>query len=349
VEHIGIDLGSRESQICVRQGDGAIVEEKRWPTAQLHTYLKRRPASRVLLESSSEAFAVADMALACGHETKVIASILVRSLGVGQRGIKNDVRDARAMSGASCRLELPSIHIPSKRARELKAICGSRDALVKCRTKLVNTVRSWMRTKLERVRSGATSTFSERVREKLLDSSEGLPDHINGLLLVLESLNEQLKKADKELKRIAEADEVCSRLMTVPGVGPVTAVRFAAALDRVNRFRNAHELESYLGLTPGENVTGFKGHRTRLTKAGQPKVRWTLVQAAWTAMRTRPHDPMVKWAGEVAKRRGRSIAAVALARKIAGILFAMWRDGTSYNPAKGATLPPSSEADATAA
>jgi transposase len=349
VEHIGIDLGSRESQICVRQENGTIVEEKRWPTAKLHTYLKRRPPGRVLLESSSEAFAVADISLACGHETKVVASILVRSLGVGHRGIKNDVRDARAMSEASCRLELPSIHISSKRGRELKAICGSRDALVECRTKLVNTVRSWMRTKLESVRSGATPTFPDRVREKLLDSPDGVPGHIDGLLLAIETLSEQIKEADKELKRIAEADEICSRLMTLPGVGPVTAVRFVAAIDQVDRFRNAHELESYLGLTPGENVTGFKGHRTRITKAGQSKVRWTLVQAAWTAMRTRPHDPMAKWAGEVAKRRGRRIAAVALARKIAGILYAMWRDGTSYKPAKAASVPPTSEADAKAA
>jgi transposase len=336
MEHIAIDLGARESQICVRSADGQILEEKRWPTTGLGRYLQGRPASRVLVESSSEAFAVAGLAEAVGHEVRVVPSMLVRSLGVGARGIKNDRRDAQALSEASCRMEMPAVHVPSSKSRERRALCTSRDALVETRTKLINTVRSLMRTRLQTIRKGAPETFPERARAKLLESAEGVPEHVERLVLCIECVNGQIAAADKELRRLATQDDDCKRLMTVPGIGPQTAIRFTAAVDDVSRFANAHALESYFGLTPGENITGFKGRRTRLTKAGQPKVRWLLVQAAWTVMRTRPTHPIGRWALQVAHRRGRLVAAVALARKLAGMLYAMLRDGSSYEPGRGA-------------
>lgn len=337
MEHVAIDLGLRESQICVRDAEGKILEERRHATAALDSYLARRPPSRVIVESSAEAFAVADLARRYGHEVRVVPSLLVRTLGVGARGIKNDRNDARATSRASCQIDLPSVHIPSAMARELKAVTTSREGCVEARTKLVNMVRSYLRGQLIAMKRGATETFPARVRERLLQTTAGLPEHIERVLKVLEELNRQVAEADKELERLAKESPVCRRLMTMPGVGPVTAVRFAAAVDEVGRFPDAHQLESYFGLVPGENVTGFQGHHTHLTKAGSTKVRWTLVQAAWCAMRTRPFDPMVLWAAQIAKRRGRSVAAVALARKMAGILYAMWRHGSNYDPRRGAT------------
>ena len=341
MNHIAIDLSLSKSQICVRSADGTILDERAWLTRNLPLYLAKCGPSRVVLESSCEAFAVADIARKHGHEPVVVPSLLVRSLGVGARGVKNDRKDAQAISSASCQMQkLPSVHIPSLSARAIKAQCTSREAIVTTRTKLVNTVRSWLRTQLLALTKGSPETFPARVRELMLKRRDGLPEHVERLLQVIEATNEQLKAADKELGRIANENLSIKQLMTVPGVGAVTATRFYAAVDEVGRFDDAHELESYFGLTPGENVTGFKGHRTGLTKAGQIKVRWTLVQSAWTAMRTRPNDPMVIWANQVAARRRRHIAAVALARKMAGILYAMWRDGKPYDPTRGAAVRP---------
>src|SRR5438046_1402861 len=114
MEHLAIDLGGRESQICVRRSDGTIVEERRVATAALARYLGKRPPSRVIVETCTEAFSVADAALSLGHEVRVVPATLVGALGVGQRGIKNDQRDARMLSEASCRIDLPSVHVPSK-------------------------------------------------------------------------------------------------------------------------------------------------------------------------------------------------------------------------------------------
>jgi transposase len=312
------------------------LEQERRPTSGLAKYLAGREKSRVLLESCAEAFVVADAAQAAGHEVIVVPAKLVRQLGVGDRGIKNDVRDAQQLSNVSCRLqELPSVHIPSALSRERKAMCNMREAQIEARTKLVNTARSWLRTRgVGVLRGGGPETFSGRFRRHVASKGRTVPEDVERLLRAIEALNLGIVEADKELAQEAEQDAVCKLLMTAPGVGPVTSIRYAAALDDVSRFRSAHGVESYLGVVPGENSTGESRKRrmTGITKAGPPRVRWALTQAAWTALRYNKHDPMVEWAHEVAKRRGKKCAAVALMRKLAGVLYAMWRDGKPYHP-----------------
>ena len=335
MEHLAIDLGGRESQICVRASDGTILDEKRWPTAALGEYLSRRPKSRVVLEACAEAFAIADQALSLEHEVRVVPGTLVRTLGVGARRTKNDRRDAQALSEVSTRIDLPSVHIPSSLARRRKMMCGMREALVGARTQLVNTLRGWLRSNaLPAPRTGSVSTFPARFRERV--PADELPRYVERQLEMVEMLNRQLAEADAELERLAEKDDECRRLMTVPGVGPVTALRFAATVDEVGRFEEAHKVESYLGLTPGEDSSGERQRRTGITKAGSPSMRRTLVQAAWAARHSRSVHPMLLWAVEVEKRRGARIATVALARKMVGIMYALLRDGTTYDPRRGA-------------
>lgn len=332
MNHIAIDLGGRESQICMRQADGTIVDERRALTRGLEKLMAQWPPSRVIVETSSEAFRVADAAKAAGHEVRVVPATLVKTLGVGARGIKTDRRDARTLSEVSCRIDLPSVHIPSELSRQIKTMCGNRDSLIECRTKLINNIRGWLRAQLWRIRTGGTATFPSRLRESAISSSRELPDHIEDTLQLIEHATLRIRAADVRLKKLALEHPICIRLMTVPGVGPVTAVRFLAALDEIARFRSAHAVQSYLGLTPGEQSSSDSQHRTRITKAGPAALRRVLVQAAWTALRTRPNDPMVIWANAIAARKHVFIAVVALARKMAGILFALWRDGASYNP-----------------
>ena len=336
MEHLAIDLGGRESQICVRRSDGQIVEERRCRTAALPAYLATRPPSRVVVETCSEACGIADAALSVGHEVRVVPATLVRSRGVGARGLKTDRRDAQVLSEVSCRIDLPSVHVPSRQARQRKTQCGMREALVGARTKLINTVRGWLRTEGRRPRGGDVTTFPARVRVLYADTT--LPTYVERQLRMIESLNQEMSHADRELAAAAKADPIARRLMTVPGVGPSTSIRFVAALDEIGRFRSAHAVESYLGLVPGENSSAERQRRTRITKAGPTALRWCLVQAAWAARRARRKDPMHRWADEVEKRRGKRVAVLALARKLAGILFAIWRDGTVYEPRRSGAV-----------
>ncbi len=333
MKHIAIDLGGMESQVCVRDPDGSLQLEGKRRTRDLDLFLNGREKSRVIVETSAEAFKVADAALAAGHEVRVVPATLVRVLGVGSRRTKTDARDAQILSEVSCRIDLPSVHIPTQVARERRSLCTLRETLVSARTQLVNSVRGYLRTQLVRVPTGKTETFPRRIRQMLERRPEGCPLMVERLLVSLDTLNVQIALADQELEQIAEADPICRLLMTTPGVGPVTAVRFVAALDRIDRFESAHKVEAYLGLTPGENSSSMRERRIGITKAGPPQVRWTLTQAAWCLWRTRPQDRNVLWAKEIEKRRGRRIAIVALTRKLAGILFAMWRDRSNYDPA----------------
>lgn len=330
MKHVAIDLGGRESQICIREADGTIVEERRHLTRLLPRLMKHWEPSRVIVETSAEAFAIADAAIALGHQVRVVPATLVKTLGVGERGVKTDRKDARKLSEVSCRIDLPSVHVPSELSRRLKSVCGNREELIECRTKLINNARGWLRTQLWRVRTGATYSFPSRVREHSTTIEQTLPDYIERTLALIESITIQIRTADNELEGIAKAHPICQRLMTVPGVGPVTAIRFLAAIDDVTRFRNAHALQSYIGLTPGEHSSSDSERRTGITKAGPAKLRRTLIQAAWCCMRSRSKDPMIRWGHELATRKHKFIAVVALARKLAGVLFAIWRDGTTY-------------------
>ena len=330
MDHCAIDLGGKKSQLCIRSEDGTILQEARCDTLALPQLLRELPPSRVILETMAEAFRIADAAAAAGHQVRVVPSTLVRSLGVGMRRTKTDRRDAQILSEVSCRIDLPSVHIPSSRSREWKTICGMHDALTGSRTKLINNLRGWMRGQGYRVRSGWAATFARRVRE-----IEALPSYIESQLTMVDALSEQIAASQRMIEELAEGDEVCARLMTVPGVGPSTALRFAAAVDQVARFADAHKLEAYLGLAPGENSSSERQQRLGITKAGPKSLRWSLVQAAWSLRvkcRTPIARPLQHWAAEVEKRRGKRIAAVALARKLAGILYAIWRDGTVFRP-----------------
>jgi transposase len=332
MQHIAIDLGGKQSQVCVRQSDGTILLEKKISTLHLGTFLKRQPTSRVVLETSSEAFHIADLARECNHQVRVVPATLARSLGVGARRIKTDRRDAQVLSEVSCKIDLTSVHIPTDLARTRRAMCTMREELLTCRTSLINCVRGWLRTQLLKIRTGEMLSFTERVRQAALSRAEGLPGYVERQLVVIDSLNEQIVVADKELANLAKRDATCQRLMSVPGVGPVNSMRFVAAIDDVSRFPNAHSVQAYLGLTPGENSSSERQQRTGITKAGPSAVRRALVQAAWNLRRYRPADPISQWAAQIEQRRGKFIATVAVARKLAGVLYALWRDGSIYQP-----------------
>src|SRR5712691_5373902 len=158
------------------------------------------PRCRVILETCAEAFGIADAALAAGHEGRVVAATLARTLGIGARRTKTDRRDAQALSEVSCRIDLPSVHVPSRRAREWKTMCGMRDALVSSRTKLINNLRGWLRGSGIHLRCGESNSFALKVREL-----EGVPPFVAGQLAVLEVLNEQIEKASEAVEVAVEA------------------------------------------------------------------------------------------------------------------------------------------------
>jgi transposase len=174
------------------------------------------------------------------------------------------------------------------------------------------------------------SSFARRLDE--VDPPRWLKDIMAPARAVMEAVNHEMVRVDQAIADIVREDPVVQRLCTAPGIGPVTAIAFVATLDEVQRFEGANQVRAYLGLVPSEFSSGERQQRGAITKTGNTRLRWLLIEAAWSIMRSRhPRtEELRRWTQAIAQRRGQRIAIVALGRKLAGILFAMWRDGTAF-------------------
>jgi len=334
MEHVGIDLGRAESQISILTEAGELVGQRiRTERDRFNRVLGRRPKARILIEASTESEWVARCLEELGHEVIVADPNYAPMYAQRSRRVKTDRRDAEALAQA-CRLgAYRPAHRTSDRQRHIRALLGVRESLVRTRVRWILLIRSLLRREGLRVRNGQSSSFPERVGE--LELPRHFKQEIAPLLALLGPLNRRITSLDRQLVEISRKDEVVKRLMTVPGVGTVIAVCFVATLDRVDRFRGPHQVESYLGLIPREWSSSEIQRRGHITKAGNTRMRSLLIEAARCVMRgkKKPETAALReWGERIAQRRGKSIAAVAVARRMAGVLYAIWRDRSVYEP-----------------
>jgi transposase len=344
MDHVGIDLGATKCHVVRLSAAGEELERLALRTVEVEGWLRRLAPNRVVMEASTQSRAVAKMAKASGHTPIVVSGTVVRALGVGARGIKTDDRDAEVLARASLRNEwLTGVHQRSEQATHQRELIGGRARLVKMRKQASASVKSYMRGRLIHLKGRAsTVTFTETVRSLLLKTPEGVPVHLEALLQTFDFLTTQIEKLNEQIAAIVAESEICKNLMTLPGVGPNVALSFVSTIDEVKRFETADELGSFLALTPGESTTGGRIRRTGTIHAGPVWLKALLVQAAWSTWRTTPEAPMVLWARAIADKRGKRIAIVALARKLATVMWAMWKNNESYRPEKASSIRASS-------
>jgi len=248
------------------------------------------------------------------------------------RKVKTDRRDARALAEACLLGAYRPAHRLSDPQRHVRGRLGVRDALVRTRTRYISLIRALLRQHGYRVPSGSAESFVHRVQGLPLPGR--LLSVVAPLLALMRPLNRQLTYSDERIEHLAVQDPRVPRLRSVPSVGPVTAAAFIAAIDDAHRFRHAHQLEAYLGLVPREYSSGETQRRGAITKAGHSRTRWLLIQVAVSILRRRPPqaEELRTWALRIAARRGKQVAVVALARRLAGILYALLRDGRVFEP-----------------
>lgn len=333
MSHVGIDLHKVESQICVlREGGEAVDVRVQTTPERLQQVLEPYRGARILVESSTESEWVARWLEDLGHQIVVADPNYAPMYAQRSRRIKTDRRDAHALAEA-CRLgAYRPAHRTSEAQRQVRNLLTVREVLVRARTRAIVVVRSLYRQQGLRIRAGSAESFTHRIAA--VPAGTSLRESIAPLQELIDQLTSRIRSADRKLEELAGTDPVVDRLRTVPGVGPVTALGFVAAVDGVERFDCAHRLESYLGLVPRERSSGEKQRRGRISKAGSSRVRWLLVEAAWRIQHYRREDlvSLQQWTRAIRVRRGAKIATVALARRLAGILYALWRDGSVYNP-----------------
>jgi transposase len=332
--HIGMDVHKVHTQICVLDDEARVVCQMRVSTRRdaLSKHLCDYGGSRALIEASTESEWVAQVVESLGIEV-VIADpnylAMYASRGVGK---KTDKRDAHALALALRQGIYRPVVRRSAADRHKLDLLGMRDLLVRQRTAAINEVRAFCRRHGLRLPKCAAATVPKHAQLLLLGSP--LWDVCEPLWAMLRTLNEQIAVCEKKLAQLAAQDPQVQRLMTVPSVGLITAVCAVAILGDPRRFSDAHKVASYLGLVPRENSSGGRVHKGRLTKTGNRMMRRLLVQCAHGVMQRRTADTahLWQWAEAITARKKKGTAAVALARRLGGILWAMLRDERPYTP-----------------
>jgi transposase len=305
----------------------------------LDRWFKGRASMRVLIESSTESEWVAQYLELLGHEVIVADPNFEPMYGRKRKKIKTDKRDAEAMFEANRAGVYRLAHRRSAQGREMVRLLATREALVGTRTRWINVCRTQLRAWGYWIPSGSAETFFDRLAD--LDLTQEVQGHLRPFAAMWAPLNALIESLDKRVEHLSIDDSQVKLLQTMPTIGPMRAAAFVAVIDNPRRFRNAHQVGSYLGLVPSEWSSSDTEAKGRITKAGDTRVRWLLVEAAWTILcRPMPGcDQLRAWGQAIAARRGKKIAVVALARRIAGILWAMMRDQSAFNPGRLRHLP----------
>jgi transposase len=327
-----LDLGTKKTTFCEVSG-GAVV--KRATVSEIESLrcllgLDQQPA-RVAIEACREAWLVHDLLTSWGNEVLLVDTTRSKQLGIGRHGRKNDRIDAEVMAHAVERGGIPVAHLLSPHRRELRRWLGVRRALVETRAQLVTTLRGLAREQGVKLPGCHTPNFPKIVRAKV--SKPALRALLEPGVITLEAIEPQVELADEQIRQLSEEEPVIELLRTLPGVAGIVSASFVSVIDDAQRFRRAHEVESYLGLVPSEDTTGGRRRLGSISKQGNCYLRSLLVQAAWTFWRvSSPQDPLRSWADSVSERRGKRVASVALARRLTRVLWAMWRDSAPYDP-----------------
>ena len=334
MDYAAIDLHKTASQIrIICNGE---IQDCRVPTTRdrLRLTFEHRAPMRILIEAATESEWVAQELEALGHEVIVADPNYTPMYGERSRRVKTDRRDVAALAEA-CRLGIyRPVHRRSPSHWALQWQLNVRDQLVWSRSRSMSLIRSVARMGGVHLLSGHADSFLTRV--EITDMPEAVRTAILPLQALIRELTAQIAATDHQIAHTAEVNPAMQRLMSFPGVGPITAAAFVAALDDVAAFRGPSQVTSYLGLVPREYSSGEQQRRGRIVPSAHPRVQRLLVQAAWCIWRsTNPETQALRdWARAIGQRRGKRVAAVALARRVARILFAMWRDQTNYAPSR---------------
>jgi transposase len=328
---VALDLGVKKTTYC-ELFHGQVV--RRTTVTEVHSLRPLlgpdQPRAEVAIEACREAWFVYDLLTEWGNQVVVVDTTRRKQVGIGQHRRKNDRIDAEILARALEAGRIPQAHVLSPQRRDLRRVLGVRRALVEARAQFVTTARGLVREQGGKIPSCEVENFSKKVRAQKLPPD--VTQLIEPLLVLVENIDRQLASTEEQLATLCSQEPIIAALTTTPGVGMIVAACFVSVVDEAKRFHKAHEVESYVGLVPSEDTSGGKRRVGAISKQGNSYLRALLVQAGWGVLRSRDkNDPLYLWGTKLAKLRGKRIAVVALARRLAGVLWAMWRDGTVYD------------------
>jgi transposase len=329
----GLDVSVKETSVCIVDDTGRIVREVKVvsePEALLQVLenpiyrfkrigLEAGPLSQWLFSALAEA----GLPAIC-VETRHMRAVLQAQIN------KTDRNDARGMAQMMRAGLYRPVHVKTLRSQKLRMLLTHRKLLQSKAIAIDNDLRGTLRNFGLKVGVVGTVQFEARIKE-LLANLPDLAILVEPLLMVRRVLREQIGILHRRLLAIVRGDEVCRRLMTVPGVGPVVALTYRATVDVPARFRNSKAVGAVFGLTPSKHQSGEINRMGSISKCGDAMMRTVLFEAAQSMLtRTIKWSWLKAWGMKIARHRGMRRAIVAVARRMAVVMHRIWVDGTEF-------------------
>jgi transposase len=329
----GLDVSVKETSVCIVDDAGKIVREVRVasePEALLQVLtntiyrfkrvgLEAGPLSQWLYSVLAEA----GLPVIC-VETRHMRAVLKAQIN------KTDRNDARGIAQMMRVGLYRPVHVKTLRSQKLRMLLTHRKLLQSKAIAIENDLRGSLRNFGLKVGMVGTVKFEARIKE-LVQNLPDLAELVEPLLIVRRVVREQLGILHRRLLAIVRDDDVCRRLMTVPGVGPVVALTYRVTVDVPARFRNSKAVGAVFGLTPAKYQSGENDRTGAISRCGDEMMRMMLYEAAQSMLvRAAKWSWLKAWAMKIARHRGMKKAIVALARRLAVIMHRIWVDGTDF-------------------
>ncbi len=333
ISYVGLDVSLSETSVCVLDDHGSIRFEGRVPS-------QPEAIVRCLRQHAADAARI-------GLETGPTAGVLFRALTAAElpvicletrhahrvlsaRPNKTDRNDARGLAELMRIGWYRAAWVRGASATYVRSLLQGRRLLVQTKRTLENTLRGGVKRFGLIMTKTAGRTFTHRAAA-VLDRDPAYAAFAQPLLAVLRTILEQIRSYDRQLRALARTDPNAVRLMGVPGIGHLTALAFIATIEDPGRFRRSTEVGAYFGLTPRVHQSGEIERMGRITKAGDNLTRSYLVEAANVLLtRIKRSTPLREWGLKIVRRAGLKKAQIAVARKLAVMMHAIWSDGTEF-------------------
>ena len=331
VSMIGIDLAKNSFQLHGARADGSVEFRKKLSRGKVLEFLASQPRCAVAMEACGGAHYWGREISRQGHSVQLIPPAYVKAYVKRQ---KNDAADAEAICEAASRPTMSFVAVKTAEQQARGMLFRTRDLLVRQRTQTINALRGHLAEFGVVAPQGPVHVA--RLASALEDPDRGLPDAVRdlaGLLLnQIAGLGEKIDGLDREIRAAARQDDEVRRLMTVPGIGPITAMAVQAFAPPMETFRRGRDFAAWLGLVPRQHTTGGKARLGKISKMGQRDLRRLLITGAmavvrWAVRRGTTNDP---WLARMLARKPRMLVAVALANRMARIVWALMTKKESY-------------------
>ena len=331
VSTVGLDLAKHIFQLHGADSAGAVVFRQKLRRGQLLAFLATFPPCTVAMEACASAHYWGREIAKLGHTVKLIAPAYVKPFVKRQ---KNDMADAEAICEAAQRPTMRFVAVKSEQAQAAAVVFRTRDLLVRQRTQAINALRGHL------AEFGIIAAKGPLHVPQLIalmdDPTSDLPHAARVILGILvqelQALHERIALLDREIARQAKENAVARRLMTIPGIGAVTATALAALAPPAETFRRGRDFAAWLGLTPVQRSSVGKERLGRTSKMGERTLRRLLILGASAVARwaARKGPPAGSWLARMMSRKPPLLVRVALANKMARVVWALLAKGGVY-------------------